>query len=136
MLSQAELETEGSGLAQSLVCLPPLDVTLSQELESYKADGVTSQFMMLRPVHSEKIVSKTLRGGWVFLSGIQFTAHFIDFFCVETKRFVGSFVHVILTQQTCGQRSSTAVESKHQALGNYFLERIWYMFPVSKCRGD
>jgi hypothetical protein len=39
---------------------------------------------------------------------------------VETKRFVGSFVHVILTRQTCGQSSSRAAESKRQALGNYF----------------
>jgi len=41
--------------------------------------------------------------GWVFLertrilSGIYFTTHFIEFFVVETKRFVGSFVNVILT---------------------------------------
>ena len=41
--------------------------------------------------------------------------------CVlETKRFVGSFVHVILTRQTCGQSSSRAAESKRRALGNYF----------------
>jgi len=52
-----------------------------------------------------------LRWGWVFrertriLSGIKFTTHFIDFFFVETKRFVSSFVNVILTRQTCGQRS-------------------------------
>jgi len=47
---------------------------------------------------------ETLRWGWVFLertrilSGIQFTIHFIEFFVVETKRFVGSFVNVILTR--------------------------------------
>jgi len=35
---------------------------------------------------------------------------------VETKRFVGSFVNVILTRQTCGQRSSRAAESKRRAL--------------------
>ena len=52
-----------------------------------------------------------LRWGWVFLertrilSGIQFTTYFIEIFVVETKRFVGSFVNVILT---CGQRSSRA----------------------------
>jgi len=80
--------------------------------------------------------------GWVFLvqtrilSGIQFTTHFIDFFVVETKRFVGSFVNVILTRQTCGRRSSRAAESKRRALGNYFPERICYMFLISKCRGD
>ena len=46
------------------------------------------------------------------LSGIQFTTHFIEIFVVYTKRFVGSFVNVILTRQTCGQRSSRAAESK------------------------
>jgi len=69
-----------------------------------------------------------LRWGWVFLertrilSGIQFTTHFIEFFVVETKRFVGSFSNVILTQQTCGQRSRRAAESKRRALGNYRCE--------------
>jgi len=75
-----------------------------------------------------------LRWDWVFLertrilSGIQFTTHFIDFFVVETKQFVGSFVHVILTWQTCGQRSTRAAESKRRTLGNYFSRRICYMF--------
>ena len=45
-----------------------------------------------------------------------------------TKRFVCSFANVILTWQICGQRSSRAVESKRRALGNYFSERICYMF--------
>jgi len=58
------------------------------------------------------------------------------FFVVETKRFVGSSVNVILTRQTCGQRSSRAAESKRRALGNYFSGRICYMFLISKCRGD
>jgi len=45
-------------------------------------------------------------------------------FVVETKRIVGGFVNVILMprRQTCGQRSSKDVESKHQALGSYFYE--------------
>jgi len=85
-----------------------------------------------------------LRWGWVFLertqilSGILFTTYFIEFFVVETKRFVGSTVDVILTRQTCGQRSSKAAESKRRlgALGNYFSERICYMFLLSKYRGD
>jgi len=87
-------------------------------------------------------VVNRLRWGWVFLertrilSGIQFTTHFIEIFIVETKRFFGSFVHVILTQQTCGQRSSRAAESKRRALVNYFSERICCMFLMSKCRGD
>jgi len=61
---------------------------------------------------------------------------FHRFFVVETKRFVGSFVNVILTRQTCGQRSSRAAESKRWALGSYFPERICDMFLMSKCRGD
>jgi len=67
---------------------------------------------------------------------IQFTTYFIEIFVVETKRFVGIFVHVILTRQTCGQRSTWAAESKRRALGNYFPEQICYMFLMSKCRRD
>jgi len=40
------------------------------------------------------------------VSGIQFTTHFIEFFVVQTKRFVVSFVHVIMTRQNCGQLPS------------------------------
>ena len=75
-----------------------------------------------------------LRWGWVFLeqtrilSGIQLTTNFFEIFVVETKRFVGSFVHMILTRQTCGQCSSRAAESKHRAIGHYFSERFCYMF--------
>jgi len=54
----------------------------------------------------------------------------------ENQTFVGSFVNMILTRQTCGQRSSRAAESKRRALGINFSERICYMFLVSKCRGD
>jgi len=60
----------------------------------------------------------TSRWGWVFvertriLNGIQFTTHFIEFLVLETKRFVVSSVNVILTRQTCGQRSGMAAESK------------------------
>jgi len=83
-----------------------------------------------------------LRWGWVFLertrilSRIQFTTHNTEIFVVETKRLVSSTVNVILTQQTCGQRSSRAAESKRRALGNYFFERICCMFLISKCRRD
>jgi len=55
---------------------------------------------------------------------------------VETKRFVGSTVNVILIRQTCGQRSSKDAESKRRALGNYVSGRICYMFLISECRGD
>ena len=83
-----------------------------------------------------------LKWGWVclertwILSGIQFTTHFIEFLVVEKKRFIGSSVNVILTRQTCGQRSCRAAESKRRALEKYFPERICYMFLISKCRGD
>jgi len=79
---------------------------------------------------------------WVFVeqtqifSGIQFTRYCIDFFVVETKRFVDSSVTVILARQTCGQRSSRAAESKRRALGNYFPEWMCYMFQISKWRDD
>jgi len=70
------------------------------------------------------------RWGWVFvertqiLSEIQFTRHFIDFLVVETKRFVGSTLNVILTRQTCGQRSSRTAESKRRALEKYSSKRM------------
>ena len=83
-----------------------------------------------------------LRWGWVFLertrilSGFHFTTHFIEIFVVQTKWFVGRCVNMILTRQTCGQRSSRTAESKRRALGNHFSEWICYMFLISKCRGD
>jgi len=53
-------------------------------------------------------------------SGIQFTEPFIEFVFVEKDQLFGSNSNVILTQQTCGQRSSImlmmAVESKRGAL--------------------
>jgi len=55
---------------------------------------------------------------------------------VKTKRFVSSSVNVILTRQTCIQRSSRAAEIQRRALDNYFPESIWYIFLISKCRGD
>jgi len=79
---------------------------------------------------------------WIFLertwilSGIQFTTYFIESWVVETKRFVVSFVHVMLARQTCGQYSGRAAESKRRALGNYFSERLYYMFLILKFRGN
>ena len=70
-----------------------------------------------------------LRWDWVFvertqiLSGIQFTTHFIESFNVQTKRFVGTSLNVILTRQTCGQRSGRAAESKRRALGNLLVAK-------------
>ena len=64
------------------------------------------------------------RGLSVESSSQRISTHFFCF-VVETKRFVGrrdSSVCVILTRQTCGQRSSWAVESKRRALGNCLSE--------------
>ena len=75
---------------------------------------------------NQRKMMSLLRWVWVFfertqiLSGIRFTTHFIEIFVVETKRYVGSTVNMILTRQTCGQRSSKAAESKRRALGIYF----------------
>jgi len=85
------------------------------------------------PRRSQSWSKCTLRQGWVFLertqilSGIQFTTYFIEILVVETKRYVGSFVNVILTRQTCGQHSSRAAESKRRALGNYVSEHLLYV---------
>jgi len=93
--------------------------------------GVTIRIPGL-PVKQGEVFLETTR----ILSGIQFTTHFIEFFVVETKRFVGSTVHVILTQQTCSQCSSRDAESKRRALENNFSERICYKFTFSKRRED
>jgi len=87
--------------------------------------------------------SRHLRWGWVFLeqmrilNGIKFTTHFKDFLVVETKRFVNSTISVILTCQTCGQRSSRAAQSKHRALGSYFSDEFairFYIFNIKMNR--
>jgi len=72
-----------------------------------------------------------------FQSGFQFTKRLIVFVCVETNQIIGSNPNVILTRQTCGQRSNMAAESKRRALALYFSMRICYRFIMSKCsRGD
>jgi len=74
-----------------------------------------------------------LRWGCVFLeqtqivSGIQFTTHCIEFLVVESNRFVGSFENVILTRQTCGQRSSRSAESKRRALKKKFRTNLLHV---------
>jgi len=83
-----------------------------------------------------------LRWGWIFLQrtqilgGIHFTRHFIEFVVVQTKQFVGSNVRVILTQQTCGQRSSMAAGRKLRVPSFYFPIRFCYVFLISRCRGE
>jgi len=80
--------------------------------------------------------------GWVFskrtcvFSGIQFTTHFIELFVMETKKIVRSNSNVILTQQTCGQRSGMAAGGKRRALAFYFSIRIFHVFLKSKCKGE
>jgi len=82
-----------------------------------------------------------LRQGWVLFerkcvfAGIQFTKHFVEFL-VEMNRFYDSNSSVILTQQSCGHRSSRVAGSKRQAQAFYFSVRILYVFLISKCRGE
>ena len=54
----------------------------------------------------------------------------------ETKQFVVNNPNVILTRQTCSQRSSMSTGSKRRAIEFCFSIRICYMFPLSKCRGE
>jgi len=69
-------------------------------------------------------------------SGIHFKKYFIEFVCVQTNEVVRSNSKVILTRQTCSQRSSRVAGSKRRALALYFPIRIGYVFLVSECRGE
>jgi len=69
-------------------------------------------------------------------SGIQLTKHFIEFVLVETRKLVGSNPNVILTRQTCGQRSGMAAGSKRRAIAFYFSVRICNMFLILKCKEE
>ena len=53
-----------------------------------------------------------------------------------TPSEIGCNINVILTRQTCGQRSNMASKSKRRALVLYFSVRICYMFWISICRGE
>ena len=89
-----------------------------------------------------RVAKVTVKVNWVFLErtqiliGIQVTRHFIEFIVVETKQFVGSNFNVILTRQTCGQRSSRAAAGKRRALEKYFYGWIYCKFFISKCKGN
>jgi len=61
---------------------------------------------------------------------------FIEFVFVETNQLFGSNPNVILTLQTCGQRSGMAAASKRRALAFYFPVLIWYMFLLSECKRE
>jgi len=63
---------------------------------------------------------------------MRLTRHFIEFIVVETKQLVGSNVHMMLTRQTCGQRSGMSAGGKHRALEKYFSERICYTFSIER----
>jgi len=86
-------------------------------------------------------MSQKLRQGWILFNrtceyaGIQFTKHSIEFVLLETNKLVGSNPHVILTRQTCRQRSNRVAGSTRRALAFYFSVRIWYMFFISQFRG-
>ena len=66
----------------------------------------------------------TLRWGWVFLertrilSGIQFTMYFIDYFAVETKRFVGSLVNCKRDLDTANLRPALEQSCGKQTLSD------------------
>jgi len=68
--------------------------------------------------------------------GIQFTKHFIEFVVVERNPLFSSDSNVILTRQTCGQRSGMASASKRRALAFHFSVRICYTFLLSKGREE
>jgi len=106
---------------------PPLSLWLSLDFSAYLSKIFTlvaTDFFGQHDLRSNLTESRYPH--WVFLertqilSGIQFTTHFIEFFFVETKLFVGSTLNVILTRQTSSQRSSRAAGIKRRALGNYF----------------
>jgi len=56
--------------------------------------------------------------------GIQYVRHVIEFVFVETNHLVVGNPKAILTRQTCGQRSSMAVGSTHQALAFIFWSKF------------
>jgi len=59
-------------------------------------------------------------------------------FHMFNRTLVGSNPNMMLTQQTWGQRLRRVkvAWSKRRALAFYFSMRIWYMFQMSKCRGE
>jgi len=87
-------------------------------------------------------LSLTWRHGWVLFertcvfAGIEFTKHFTELVLVETIQFFGSIWNVTLRRQTCGHHSSRVVGSKSRALAFYFPVRIWYVFSISKYKGQ
>jgi len=83
-----------------------------------------------------KLFYLSLRRAPCVFSGIQFTRHFIEFVFVEMNQLFGSNLNVILSRQTCGQRSGMAAGSKWQASAFYFSVLIFYMSTLSKCRGE
>ena len=60
----------------------------------------------------------------------------IESIFVGTNQFVSNNPNGILTWQTCVLRSSMAAGSKRQESVTHFCMRIWYMFLMSKGRGE
>jgi len=55
---------------------------------------------------------------------------------MERKQIDRSSSKVILTRQTCGQLSGMAAGGKRRAVAFYFSVQIFYVFLMSKCRGE
>jgi len=53
---------------------------------------------------------------------------------VRLKQLITRNPNVILTQQTCSQRSNMPEGSQRREVPYYCFMRIWYRFPVSKHR--
>ena len=81
-----------------------------------------------------EIPNPILRRGWIFFERtriLHFIRHFIEFIVVKMKWFVSINVNVIMTRQTCGQRSSRAAGSKRWALENaFFQSELLYVLNV------
>ena len=74
--------------------------------------------------------------GWILFeqmyvfTGLQFTKHLIESILVETNQLYGSNSNVIFTRQ------KSLAESKRRALAFSFPVQIWYVFSISKGRGE
>jgi len=117
----------------SLSLSPPVSL---RKTRTNEPDGRPGSNKNLRICRKKKIGSTQFFPPWEHCPKNAVYNAFHRFLVVETKRFVGSSVNVILTRQICGQRSSRAAESKRRALANSFLKQICYLFLIPKFRGD
>jgi len=61
---------------------------------------------------------------------------FHEFVFVQTNEVVRNNSSVILTWQTCGQRSSRVLGKQTPSVSILFCVRIWFMFLISICKGE